>query len=189
MSPVFRVLDDDVTRDDFAEAARELSLVSERVFENEEEEDYEEVWVNAERSGAVHYVEDSFTDLRYISLHGDAGPRLLEDLRRKVAIRSPQALLEAARDTRSDPNELASNLFRIATTFSDYDPDVHEIFGRYATAAPYPRLRAAALDAIGLRAWEELRPIVETVAREDPDPEVREHAKAVLDRWIAARGA
>jgi hypothetical protein len=185
----YRVLDEGVTRASFGEAATGLGLSQANVFEPDGDSGYEEVWANEARTGALNYIEDPVTGEKYIAASGSDADDLIAGLTRKIHLYSPDELVEEAYSSEAGHNDRVANLFRLALTFPEHDKDVYAIFENYVTKAPHPKLRTAALDAIGLHAWTELRPIVEKVAREDQDPEVREYATAVLERWTAAQGA
>ena len=187
MPDLYRVLDEGVTRASFGEAATALDLAKANTFEPEGDGGYEEVWANDARTGALNYVEDPFTGQNYVSASGGEADNLIAGLSRKLNLYSPDELIEEAHASDASHNDRVATLFRLALTFPEHDAEVHRIFENYATQAPHPKLRTAALDAIGLRAWEQLRPVVEGVARNDPESEVREYAKRVLERWIAAR--
>jgi hypothetical protein len=189
MPTLYRVLDEGVTRASFGEVATALGLAKANTFEPEGDDGYEEVWANDARTGALNYVEDPFTGQTYVSASGGEADDLIAGLSRRLNLYSPDELIEDAHASDASHNERVATLFRLALTFSEHDEAVRRIFENYATQAPHPKLRTAALDAIGLQAWEELRPTVQKVAQDDPDPEVRAYAKAVLARWIAARGA
>ncbi|MBQ1500524.1 MAG: hypothetical protein IIZ38_19635 [Sphingomonas sp.] len=182
----FRVLDESATREEFAKAAGQLGLRRHAVL-RDGEEGYEDVWSNAAETSAVNYVEDPDLDLRYVSVRGADSAKLLVDLPRKLAIFDPEELIEIAYSADEDPEELNTNLLRLAVTYPEYDRRVEFVFQNYATTAPDPELRMTALDAIGLYAWEQLRPVVQQVANNDQNGAVRDYAKRVLERWAATR--
>lgn len=181
----FRVLDEDVTREEFAKAAGQLGLRRHAVL-REGEEGYEDVWSNETGTSAVNYVEDPDLDLRYVSVRGPDSARLLADLPRMVAIFDPEELIEIAHSAEEGLDELNANLLRLGITYPEHDQRVAFIFQNYVTTAPDPELRMTALDAIGLHAWEQLHPIVQNVADSDQNGEVRDYATRVLERWAAA---
>ncbi|MGZ8284042.1 MAG: hypothetical protein ACXW27_00345 [Allosphingosinicella sp.] len=183
----YRVLDEAVTREDFAEAAAALGLAMTKVFEPDDDHGYEEIWANSAGTGSFNYSEDPFVGLNYVAATGGKADELLAGLSRKLNFYSPDELIEEAHSGDVAHNDRVANLYQLGVTFPEHDQDVHDIFENYATLAPHPKLRTAALDAIGLRSWKELRPVVEKVAREDSDPEVRDYAKALLVRWDAAQ--
>ena len=183
---VYRVLAG-VDRDTFAEVARDLGLTAHGALKRDDD-CYEVPWTDAGQTTAVNYVEDPHSDQHYISVRGRDADALLDALDHKIELYDPEELIEIAYAAEErDPDELAENLLRLAITFTEYDRTVHGIFESYALDAPDPQLRKAALDAIGLHAWEELRPVVQKVANEDKAPEVSAYAKGVLERWVAAR--
>ncbi|MEA3037490.1 MAG: hypothetical protein QOE79_3 [Sphingomonadales bacterium] len=179
----YRVLDEAVTREEFAEAAAALGLALTKVFEADDEHGYEEIWANSPQMASLNYAEDPFVGLNYVAATGGEADNLLAALSRKLNFYSPDELIEEAHSANVDHNDRVANLYQLGVTFPEYDKDVRDIFENYATLAPHPKLRTAALDAIGLRSWSELRPVVERVARDDVDVTVRDYAKALLARW------
>jgi hypothetical protein len=183
METQYRVLEERVTRSDFARLAAELGLTREDVWESEGPRDpYEEVWANLDHSEAVNYVEDPVSQQHYLTLRAGDSDALVEKLADKVPILDPEALVDTAyRELPHDAH--VTNLFRLAITFADHDGEISEIFRLFATEPTNPLMRLAALEALGYRALPENRAIVAQVAESDSDEAVREHARNVLGRW------
>ena len=179
-----RVLDG-VTREEFAEAAAELRLAKHQTWEPKtEREAYEEVWTTPDKRSAVNYVEDPISGMSYVHFRGPEAEGLLEGLSDKLATFWPEELVERAEVMEDDPEELIANLYRLAITFPAYDEAVFSIF-EAAAGEQDARMRLAVLDALAYRRWPEGRELVERLAREDDDAEVRGQAARTLTLWDA----
>ena len=180
---VHLVLRGGVTRELFEETAAELGLAKQNTWEpTGEKEAYEQVWTTPDKTRAINYVEDPFTGMSYVHFRGSDLDQLIEDFTDKLATYGPEELIERAYTTK-EHNEYVHNLYRLAITFAEYNPEVFEIFRAVATEAPYPKFRLAALDALAFRTWAQSRAVVERVAREDKDEEVKQTAKRLLTLW------
>lgn len=182
---VHRVLRGGVTRELFEETAAELGLIKQNTWEPKGgKEAYEQVWTTPDKTRAINYVEDPFTGTRYVHFRGHDLADLIEEFTKKLATYWPGELVERAYTT-EDHDEYARNLYRLAITFEEHDPEVFHIFESVATEAPYPKLRLAALDALAFRTWPQSRAVVERVAGEDKDEEVKQAAQRLLTLWDA----
>lgn len=182
---VHRVLRGGVTRELFEETAAELGLVKQNTWEPKgEREAYEQVWTTPDKTRAINYVEDPFTAMRYVHFRGPELEDFIEEFTNKLATYWPDELIERAYTT-EEHDEYARNLYRLAITFAEYDPEVFAIFEGVANEAPHPKLRLAALDALAFRTWPQSRAVVERVAREEKDEEVKQSAQRLLTLWDA----
>lgn len=180
----YRVVESGVTRELLDETLREMGLQRRNPWDGADpSEHYEEVWSNADGTTVINYVEDSFSGQRYVRIRENSDGKVLEDFTRRLATYWPGELLE---DVYSDlPRaQMIDVLFRIAITFSDFDPDAATALADKALGDDDPNVRAAAVQAIALRAWPEMRPIVKQIA-EGPPSGVRDVAAGVLERWPA----
>lgn len=174
---------DAVSRDLFARTMSELGFSKHNVWEPAGPRGvYEEVWTNKAQTLAVHYVEDPVLSMSFIWVRGSNIDPLVSELANEISLFYPEELIERAYITK-DHNEQVDNLYRLAITFPKYDPQVYEIFKRYATEPPNQLLRQAALNAMAYRAWPELRAVVETATKEDESDEVRQTATELLPVW------
>lgn len=89
--------------------------------------------------------------------------------------RVPREMAHRAKKHDSQVNAIG----RVATTFPDYDEEAFAIFARYLQA-PSALLRQATLNAMGYRCWAEFIPLMEAVARQDPEEGVRNKAELML---------
>jgi len=106
---------------------------------------------------------------------------VLEDFTRRVMVYWPGELLERAwKDLPRE--EMIDTLFRIAITFVDFDEEAAEVLSDRAVNHPDANVRAAALQSIGIRAWPEMRQVVEHVAGGSKS-DLQKIAEEILDRW------
>lgn len=182
---VHLVLRSGVTRELLEETAAELGLTKQHTWEPKgEREAYEQVWTTPDRARAINYVEDPFTGMSYVHFRGLDLDDLIEEFTTKLATYWPEELIERAYTT-EDYDEYARNLYRLAITYAEFNPEVFAIYEGVATEAPTPQLRLAALDALAFRTWTESRAVVERVGREDEDETVRQAAQRLLTLWDA----
>jgi hypothetical protein len=73
-------------------------------------------------------------------------------------------------------------LFRIGITFLYYDDYAAAALADRALNHPDTNIRAAALQAIGLRAWPEMHVVVEEVAR-GAKSDLQAIAQQIIERW------
>jgi|ERR1051326_8318867 hypothetical protein len=179
----YRVLGRGVTRKLFAKTARGLGLSKHDTWKpTGKNEAYEEVWATPDKTSAINYVEDPVSDLSYAHFRGADADRLLTEFTRRLSTFWPEELIERAY-TMEEHDEQVENLYRLAITFPEYNEEVFEIFEGVATQAEQPALRLAALDAMSYHRWPQSRAVVERLAREDKDEDVRNHAKNLLTLW------
>ena len=182
----YLVLIEDVTRADFAKAATAMGFTRKTVWEPERKGDsYEEAWANSDQTQALSYVEDGISDQSFVTVRGRDRDELALEVTRKIPTYYDSELVDRAYHE-ADHDAQVTNLYRLAIAFPDYDPEVAHIFERFATEPPNPLLRRAALEAMVYRAWPENRSILERVAKDDADTEVRERAEELLEHWGAA---
>ncbi|HVF42542.1 MAG TPA: hypothetical protein VM936_06010 [Pyrinomonadaceae bacterium] len=174
-----------VTRDMFEETAAELGFVKHDTWEAQGEgQSYEQVWTTPDKARAVNYVEDPLSRMSYIHLRGADLDELREEFDEKLATFWPDEIIGIFYEMRGH-SDIVDNIYRLAILFPEYDPQVFHIFEGAATDPPDPKLRLAGLDALAYRTWPQSRAVVERVARDDKDEEVREQAAKILTLWDA----
>ncbi|MGC4067427.1 MAG: hypothetical protein QM784_22830 [Polyangiaceae bacterium] len=176
---VFRVLEPDVTREDFHRAAQDMgfSLVNTWPSRNSSEA-YEEVWSVPDRTQAIHYLEDPISGTNYLRIRGPNTEKLLFELRR-VPYFYPEELLEEAAEADNHDDQVKA-AFRLTVTFPQFEPNVYKLLEAYATQDADALLRQATLNAIAYRCWPQFSALFEDLSRNDPDERVRETAKRLL---------
>ncbi len=70
--------------------------------------------------------------------------------------------------------------YLVASAPPDHDADYFEVFSALF-GYPDPEVRMETVAALGYPDWPELRPLMEEVAREDPDQSVRDAARSFLE--------
>lgn len=176
-----------VTREMFEETAAELGLVRQNTWEAEGEGgSYEQVWATPDKKRAVNYVEDPLSGMSYVHLRGADLEGLMEQFDEKLATFWPDELLDLFYQM-TGHDDIVANIYRLAIAFPEFDPEVFTVFEGAATDPPDPKLRLAGLDALAYRTWPESRAVVERVARDDADEEVRAAARRLLTLWDGPR--
>lgn len=169
-----------LTRADVERVAAELGLVRHSVRPGDGvRQAYEQVWATDDRATAVNYLEDPLVSLSYLSIRGADRDKLASKFARKMETYDPEWALELAAGAVKPETQLEA-ISRLAVIFPSHDPAAFEVFKAYATAAPNPVLREAAVNAMAYRAWPEFLPLLEQIAREDPSDNVRMRANEIL---------
>lgn len=177
---MYIVLKPEAERADFHKATAALGLVKhgERPGDGQKES-YQEIWATSDELNAVRYVEDPLSGTHFFSVRGPKTQSLVSQLARRLLVFAPEELIEMAQEAETHDEQVTA-VFRLAVAFPQYDPGVFEIFSAYATQPPSPLLRMATLNAIGYRCWPECIPLLERVAQEDQDAQVRQTAERLL---------
>jgi hypothetical protein len=137
---------------------------------------YEEIWTTPEKDNAIRWIEDPILDMIYLCFQGPKRRKLIRDL--KVRMHPPEDVIEMAHRAKKHDSQVDA-IGRVAITFPDYDEEAFAIFVRYLQA-PSPLLRQATLNAMGYRCWAEFIPLMEEVAKRDPEEDVRKKADLML---------
>ncbi|NMO21846.1 HEAT repeat domain-containing protein [Pyxidicoccus fallax] len=174
------VLKPGVKRQEFEQAALAVGLVKHREREGDgQKESYQQIWATQDEENSVHYVEDPLSGTTFFSIRGPKQQSLVFELARRVWAFAPEELIELAQEAETHDEQVKA-VFRLAVANPRYQPDVFNVFSVYATKPPNPLLRAATLNAIGYRCWPECIPLLEGVARDDADAQVRQTAERLL---------
>ena len=130
------------------------------------------VWVDGEgdEQSVIMFTEDTLTELRYISVDGDNAHAVADQITASVATYSHEELEEGiARAT--EPDEWISALRKLGASLSK--PFEQSAFDALCKGLDHadPRVRLAALAAIGFPAWPEF---LEPVAKlQETDSDIR----------------
>ena len=175
-----RVLYPHINRADFQKAAKDLGFVHHETRPGDGARTaYEEVWSLQDRTTAVNYLEDPIAGMNYLVLRGADLNTFETKFARQLQLFSTEETVELAAGAVNYNTQIEA-IVRLAITFTDYDPDAYSVFEAYATQAPNPLLREAAVDAMGYQAWPEFRSLLEVIAAEDTAENVRRHAQEIL---------
>jgi hypothetical protein len=173
------------TREDFEAVAAQLGLVQHRVTPGDERRAYEQVWATPDQATAVHYLEDPLVGLPYLSLRGGDLQHYITAFVRHLEVLDGEDALEMAEGA-LQPGTQVEAIAHLAVTFPEYDPRAFSLFWGYATRAPDPVVREAAVNNMAYHAWPEFIPLLERIVAEDPEENVRRRAREILPHLRAA---
>lgn len=176
----YLVLEDYVTHEDFLRLAGREGWTLARTYPSDgEREPFEEVWVDAGRTHAVHYIDDPVSGTRHLRLRGPELDTLLRRVVGPLPIYPPDELIEDARGPLTEQEAIAT-LFRLAVTFAVFEPRVQELFRAYLRH-PRPLVRKAADQALGYRAWPSSVPLIGEAAARESDPGAKAFAERLFE--------
>jgi hypothetical protein len=153
-------------------------------IEQKEGTPYEICWSVSDDRIRVHYIEDYISDVCYFLIEDRSmDPKELEGVVNKitncVAVYNCQELFEML-EKAQNPQERISILYRVGIAApSEYDPDFYRAFEN-ALANPTPTIRLAAIEAASYITWDEMKQLITTIHRTDPDEDVRDQAGTLL---------
>lgn len=137
------------------------------------------IWISRDGATRLHRLDDRFAGVAYLVVDGADEASLAADAIDELDGLSLATLLAAlavdADAARSFP--VIASLGVLAPP--SFDPRVFDHFSRLL-ADEDPALRSKALTAAAYPTWPEFLPLLEAMASEDPDPEVRERAAVAL---------
>lgn len=175
----FIVLEEDISHEDFLELAEAQGWNHYRTYRPEIEKDrFEEIWLTPDEKNAIHFIDDPITGTRHIWARGSNLKEILFKIQRWLPAYEPEELIQMAVEA-DKPDEAIDALFRIAVAFPNFNEAAMGIFKQYLSH-PSKLIRKATVQAIVYRAWPEEISLLEKVADEDVDEEVREFAKILL---------
>jgi hypothetical protein len=185
---VYLVLKPGVTRADFASAAADAGLAFFQELPGDgNREAYQQMWgwPNLEHPTAgVYYLESPLYGFPYVVVQGSELPLLAGKLTNRLAVYTRAELIDDAMNA-TEHNEKVHAINRLALVFVECEPAVLAIITNYILAGATPLLREAAVNAVGFRAWPQFRPLLEALAEQEKEANVRERAAAVLAAWPA----
>lgn len=178
-SGIYLVLEDYVGCQDFVDVARLKGWEKYKSYPGDGKlNSFEEVWTTANKSNAIHYIDDPVTLTRHLWVRGKQVDEVLFQLRGLPCYEADELLRAAVEAEGHD--DMVRSLFRVAVAFPKYDRDAYRIFSAYL-AHPDAMLRKASVQAIGYRMWPEARGLLEDLVLTEPVKELREFAQVVLD--------
>jgi hypothetical protein len=172
------VLKGETAKESFAELAYSQDWVIDEIGTASDEEPYEEVWITPEGGSELHLIEDHLIGLAYVDILGRHRGKLAALIRSRLDTYSKEEIIDAARSA-GNPRELARAVrLAGAVATEGFDQDLFEIFLR-AFGSEDPQTRIAAIIAAGYAEWREFIPLIEPLARNDPNQTVRETAASI----------
>ena len=142
----------------------------------------QEIYMDLERSAAVHYIEDEMVELPFIQV---GGPNL-DFFARLVETNLPvftEAELFSTWDEADELEDKIDAILRIGVASDDAPTEPYVSRIRAALEDPAPEVRAAGLVALSYHPWDALKPLVEQIRDGDPDEDAQLRAKVMLDTW------
>lgn len=133
----------------------------------------------------LQYEVDYISGQSYVYFSGDdfeTLPSLVESLASSLQFWTRDDLLRAVDDATSDPNKGKAVLRAALGAPMEFDAEFFNRINGCMTAGE-PALRNVGLLAAGAASWAQFRPVVERIATEDPEAEVREMARSVLSAY------
>lgn len=145
----------------------------------------EQIWVTPDRGTAIHYLDDPTPKERFLLVYGKDTGAVSFDLGANFDITTAEDVTERALLAATDP-ERSTAAWQLAVVTPDYDEATLDLLkSLYYDASDL--VRHAVVNAVGYRGWPEGRDFLEEVARDDPSPELRENARAIVKvRWGGA---
>jgi hypothetical protein len=177
------VLQDDINHEYFVLVAQKhLGLIPFETFSfSEENEVFEDVWINPERTSAVHFIDNPLLRCRYLWVRGSETPQLMTKIYRLL----PYLLLEDLTrhlDEAYDHHEATAAMLKVGAAFPNFDPQAFQVF-ELGLKSSSTSLREATIQAIAFRMWPESRQLLEKVIKTDSVKKVRNYAQTVLDNY------
>jgi hypothetical protein len=176
------VLKEDVARDRVAEALLKMGL--ELTPTNAQEGLFWQLWMAPDQKSAVHYVEDSFVNIRYFSVRGRDAEEFEETLREALPVWERDDLLKHALFLLMDGSD--DDRHRVAMEVAhdmlgdEYDPASAGVLQTFLEMDD-PRIRRAGARAFRTLPWPIFRPTAGKLAA-DSDPEIAALGKSMLAR-------
>lgn len=140
--------------------------------------DYSEKWSDGKR--VVEWLEVGKLDCSFVWFIGTDPKETAEYLSEKLGAQGLPELVRLASESHVKHDELVDLLYRVGYMAVEATEDVLTLFER-AMKDPRPTMRRAALNGYMIRRWPRLRALVATLGTADPDPDVRDTARRVLD--------
>jgi hypothetical protein len=158
-----------------------------RVEKGDQDTAYEQIRVTPDRSTAIQYVADPTPKERFLVAYGPLVDSIAYDLGRLFDVETPGEVLERARSAVSDDEKLAA-AYQLGVVYPEYNAEVMTTLSAFYQRGS-AEVRSAVINGLGYASWGEARPFLESAAHNDPDPELRQNAKCIVDAlWPPAAG-
>jgi hypothetical protein len=177
------VLEDYLTHEDFMRVAQNfLGLIPFETFPfSEENEIFEDVWINPERTSAVHFIDNPLLRCRYLWVRGSETPQLMTKIYGLLQFLQLEDLT-AELDEADNHHESAAAMLKVGAAFPNFDPQAFQVF-ELGLKSSSTSLREAVIQAIDFWMWPESRQLLEKVIETDSVKKVRHYAQTVLDKY------
>jgi hypothetical protein len=176
------VLSDDFAHDLFAKylTGEGWSLHGQDKRRTEEAQSVEEVWISETNKGRViHYVSNPRMMTQYLWIRGHSIAPLVADLVTRFNAYPQDELMTAVAEAET-VRDLIVALFRVAVGFKPaFEQEVGDMFA-YLAEHKNPAVRRAVVQSLLHTGWAQNLPLLEKLARDDAEVDVRDFAAEVL---------
>lgn len=156
---------------------QDWSLV--RTIQATENIPHEIIWQASVENIKIHYIEDFHLGLAYLVLHGE-NLNSVAHIRSTLPSYAEDDVFRMLAEPRDDPENLVKALHYLGLIApSQFDPKFFALL-KFALLHPDSRVRSAIVTAIGYIGWSAFKPLLESLQKSDPDPEVWQDAEVML---------
>jgi hypothetical protein len=177
------VLHNDVTHEDFVKVAEsDLGLIQYETHPSVGgSKMFEDVWVTADKTTKVGFVDYETMACCYLWISGAQIPKIFSKLYKLLHSDDGEDLIESL-ESAIDHDKVFYTILKIGVAYPHYDPQAFEVYKHYIQH-PYASLRAATLKAIAFGLWCECRPLVEKEAQTETDEQIAEFAQRLFEKY------
>jgi hypothetical protein len=143
---------------------------------------YEQIWVTADHSTAIHYMADPTPKERFVVIYGGGTEDVAFQMgASQLDIRTRDDIFDQALMADSDPERITA-AWQLAVVAKVYDEGVLDLLKSLYDGAS-DAVREAVINSIGYRGWPESREFLERVVSEDPSSDLRRNALDIVTVW------
>jgi roadblock/LC7 domain-containing protein len=168
-----------VSRGTFEHLAHLSGWMLYSVIEQSAEHPYEQIWTTGGGSSAIHYIEDTRLVVAYLLTMGEQEAGIADDVVAALPTIGTQDAAGWAMAAAGDDDKARAAGYLATTAPAAADDASLAAFTRLL-ADPAPGVRRAAAFAASFPPWPELLDLIEPLAAQDPDRDVRATAAAIL---------
>ena len=168
-----------VSRGTFEHLAHLSGWMLYSVIEQSVEHPYEQIWTVGGGTSAVHYIEDTRLVVAYVLTMGEQEARIADEVVAALPTVGTRDAADWARGAADDDSKARAAGYLATTAPAAADAGSLAAFA-HLLADPAPAVRRAAAFAASFPSWPELLDLIEPLAAQDPDGDVRATAAAIL---------
>ncbi|OJH34522.1 HEAT repeat domain-containing protein [Cystobacter ferrugineus] len=141
---------------------------------------YQLIWVTDDEQSIVRFIDDFMIEVPYVYIESETPEYIVRAIQEFVDVYSQDEIRKLADSaTTAEQLHLAVRLMALIAP-PEFDPAFFEFFRKCLTFRD-PTVQRKAILAIGYVGWKELFPVLEQLAKGDPDAEVRDVARIALE--------
>jgi hypothetical protein len=140
---------------------------------------FEEVWSTADKTNAIHYVDDPRFTCRFLRIRGPELRSILLEVSRKLGFYDDDELVLDAAGA-EEQEEAVHAILRLGVGLRTFRPDAFKVYTDYLQHSD-PMVRMATIQAIAYHHWPEAQKLLAGVVVDDPDQAVRDFTKPILE--------